>query len=154
MNSVSFHPDSQIIASASTDQTIKLWSKEGKLLKTLLGHKDAVLAVAWSHDGKILASSSADKNKIRLWNQEGVLLMVLKGDAEELTSVSFSPDGKILAAGSGQGHVILRKLSDITLASLFKSNCHILKDYLLYNSTITRSDAYREQSYRTLCQND
>jgi WD40 repeat protein len=71
-----------------------------------------------------------------------------------LSSVSFSPDGQILAAGSDKDNVILRKLSDITLESLLKSNCHILKDYLLYNPNMTRKDGYREQSYRTLCQDD
>jgi WD40 repeat protein len=89
-----------------------------------------------------------------LWNQEGVLLMALKGDEEELSSVSFSPDGKILAAGSGKGNIILRKLSDITLESLLKRNCNILKDYLLYNPNMIRSNGYREQSYETLCKND
>jgi WD40 repeat protein len=79
---------------------------------------------------------------------------MLKGDSEQLSSVSFSPDGQILAAGSDKDNVILRKLPDLKLESLLKSNCHILKDYLLYNSTMTRKDGYREQSYPTLCQDD
>ena len=117
-----------------------------------MGYGDGFISVNFSPDGKTLAVSS-DK-KLRLWNREGVLLMALKGGEEELTSVSFSPDGKILGAGSSNGSVILRKLSAITLESLLKSNCNILKDYLLYNPTITRSNAYSDQSYSTLCQSD
>jgi WD40 repeat protein len=131
---------------------VKIWSENGQLQKTLMGYGDGFISVKFSPDGKTLAVSS--DNKIRLWNQEGVLMMVLKGDAEDLSSVSFSPDGKILAAGSGNSHVILRKLSDMTLERLLKSNCHILKNYLLYNPNLTRSDAYKEESYRTLCQNN
>ncbi|MFM9159966.1 MAG: WD40 repeat domain-containing protein, partial [Dolichospermum sp.] len=87
--------------------------------------------------------------QVKLWNRQGVLLMSLKGSDEELTGVSFSPDGKILAAGSSQGRIILRKLSDITLESLLRSNCDILNDYLLYNpNMIRRRNADGDQIYR------
>jgi len=152
VNGVAWSPNSKLLASVSLDSTVKIWDENGQLKQTLMGYGDGFISVKFSPDGKTLAVNS--DNKIRLWNQEGVLLMVLKGDTEELSSVSFSPDGKILAAGSGQGHVILRKLSDIKLESLLRNNCNILKDYLRYNPNITRSDAYREQSYRTLCQSD
>jgi WD40 repeat protein len=152
VNGVAWSPNGKLLASVSLDSTVKIWSENGQLQKTLMGYGDGFISVKFSPDGKTLAVSS--DNKIRLWNQEGVLMMVLKGDAEDLSSVSFSPDGKILAAGSGNSHVILRKLSDMTLERLLESNCHILKNYLLYNPNLTRSDAYKEESYRTLCQNN
>jgi WD40 repeat protein len=138
VNGVAWSPNSKLLASVSLDSTVKIWDENGQLKQTLMGYGDGFISVNFSPDGKTLAVSS--DNKIRLWSQEGVLLMVLKGDAEELSSVSFSPDGKILAAGSGQGHVILRKLSDIKLESLLRNNCNILKDYLQYNPNITRGD--------------
>jgi WD40 repeat protein len=37
---ISFSPDGKTIASGSFDETVKLWSIDGRLLKTLTGHKD------------------------------------------------------------------------------------------------------------------
>jgi WD40 repeat protein len=64
---VAFSPDGKTLASASGDNTIKLWSVDGKALNTLKGHGSAVLSVAFSPDGKTLASASRD-NTIKLWN--------------------------------------------------------------------------------------
>lgn len=67
ITSISFTPDSQIIASGSKDKTVRLWHRDGKLLKTLSNNPDEVAAVSFSHDGKILAAASKD-GTIILWN--------------------------------------------------------------------------------------
>ena len=96
---VSFSPDGQIIATASKDKTIKLWSRTGNLLRTLRGHKDRVLNVAFSPDGKTIASASRDK-KIKLWSINGRLLQTLRGHSDVVSGVSFSPDGKRIVSSS------------------------------------------------------
>ncbi|WP_200817738.1 eIF2A-related protein, partial [Calothrix rhizosoleniae] len=89
--SVSFSPDGKTIASASFDNTIKLWSVDGKLLKTLRGHSSEVISVSFSPDGKTIASASWD-NTIKLWSVDGKLLKTLRGHSSEvIISVSFSP---------------------------------------------------------------
>jgi WD40 repeat protein len=102
INNIVFSFDGQTIAfSSSSGDTVNLIQvNDGSLLQTLEGHVFSIESMAFSPNGKILASGSMDKS-IMLWNiDDGSLLQVLKGHEDTVISLAFSPDTQILASGS------------------------------------------------------
>ena len=68
ITAVAVSPDSRTIASGSRDRSVKLWdAATGKLLRTLSGHRDAVLSVTFAADGATLYSGSRD-GSVRAWD--------------------------------------------------------------------------------------
>lgn len=125
---LAFSPDGKTIANSSKDNIVRLWDVKsiisdsliGRIRRTIFGnqlhdskgHKDKVQVVAFSPNGRILASGSDDKT-ICLWNVRTRKLKTTLnytddiGSRAKLNSLEFSPDGKILASGNSAGVIDL-----------------------------------------------
>jgi WD40 repeat protein len=112
-------PDGQLLASAittreyyhnnsdapeSTEETRNVQIRQatsGKIVRTLVGHTDYLLTVAFSPDGRLLASGSADRT-VKTWNVgDGSLVTTLPVTRWVARSLTWSPDGRMLALNDG-----------------------------------------------------
>ena len=112
---IAFSPDGKTLAGACWDSTVRLWdAKTGELKHRLTEHKEHATSVAFSPDGTTLASGGGlFDNTVRLWDPEtGELKRVFTGHMGSVQGVAFSPDGGVLASGSGDGTVLLWKVTD------------------------------------------
>jgi hypothetical protein len=139
---VVFSPEGHLLASASTDQSVRLWnSATGHPVgQPLTGHTHWVRAVAFSPDGHLLASASDDKT-VRLWDPATGhrVGQPLIGHTGWVMAVAFSPDGHLLASASADqtvrlwdpatGHRVGRPLighTDRVRAVAFSPDGHLL----------------------------
>jgi len=99
---LAFSPDGNFLATASGDQTVKIWDLgNGHEVLKYAGHTDAVRFVAFSPDGKSIASAGG--KELKIWDPAtGKERVNLEGEGIYTTSLVYAPDGKYLIVGSAE----------------------------------------------------
>lgn len=99
---ISISPDWKYVAIYARDK-IKIFSINGKPIRTLEGLSDDVKSVYFSPDGKYIASSSDIGEKpIKLWSVDGRLIRTFEGRFYNYSNIFFSPCGKYVSSGVGK----------------------------------------------------
>jgi WD40 repeat protein/tRNA A-37 threonylcarbamoyl transferase component Bud32 len=97
---VAFAPDCKLVATGSSDATLKLWEVPTLKDRTLRGHTNGVRALSFSGDGQRLASGGWD-GLVKLWDPStGLEKTTLAPHRGQVNSVAYALDGRVVAAGS------------------------------------------------------
>ena len=106
IRSVAFDPaNSRYLVSGGDAQVVRLWDRKENRFESLAHHDHRICSVAFSHDGKWVASGSDDATVI-VWNMsKKEITYRFRQPSLGIKSVSFSPNGRYLAAG-GEDQIV------------------------------------------------
>ncbi|MEG4326690.1 WD40 repeat domain-containing protein, partial [Microcoleus sp. herbarium5] len=100
VKSVSFNKKGDILASASSDRTVRLWQVKLPLVTRLQADSQKVFYVSFSPDGQKFASAGQDST-VQIWDKNGNWQQSLIGHTQQVNSVDFSPpNGDKIASSS------------------------------------------------------
>jgi WD40 repeat protein len=108
VRSLAWSPDSNRLASGSTDGVIRIWNAHsGQLMATLNGHTREVNSIAWNSDGSRLASTGWYDESLRIWDTRTNQIIMIVDTGLILNSVAWSPDTTQLATSTEDGRIVI-----------------------------------------------
>ncbi|CAB4253915.1 similar to Saccharomyces cerevisiae YPR178W PRP4 Splicing factor, component of the U4/U6-U5 snRNP complex [Maudiozyma barnettii] len=126
---VKFHPTDNYIASASFDNTWRLWDVEtGSELLLQEGHNKEVYSIDFQNDGSLLCSGGLDNIGL-VWDvRAGKSIMELKGHTKPVYSVQWCPNAYQVATGGGDGLINIWDIRNTKKASEILAHKNIVTD--------------------------
>ena len=95
MTALCFSADGRLLATGSSDHTVKLFdTATGAIIRTLEGHSQGVAKVAFSPTGMLASGASCDS--IKVWDLETARALWTVPALNLVTGLAFAPDGKHL----------------------------------------------------------
>lgn len=95
LTSVDFSPDGELILTGGAEGTAKIWSKNGRLLRTIQKHKTGIEVARFSPDGQSILTVSQEADAY-LWSLDGQLLTTFQEPRATFYTATFSPDGQFI----------------------------------------------------------
>ena len=130
ISGLSLSPDGKTLASSSEDSSVRLWNLETGESKIFMEEdEDIVTDVAFSHDGKLIATASGDDTRptqpglIKLWNaQTSEFIREFEPHKRVATGVTFSPDDTKLASTSQDEIVYIHEVQTGKLIQFYEEH--------------------------------
>ncbi len=132
-------PDGRTAALGPHDGAVRLWDLTTRrpIGGPILGHTDSVWRMAFSPDGRTLATVVGTNDALRLWDvATGRALAVVKPDLGVLGGLAFAPDGRHLAVSGGAGAVAVL---DIAPGRVVATLCQALRGASSTTDSVTPS---------------
>lgn len=101
ITAISLSPAGDLIASISMDGYAKIWASNGSLMRRIKVSSKGIFAVAFSPDGKTIATGD-EEGKIRLWNVKTGAGLAFAGSHDRgVYALAWTPNGEMLVSGGG-----------------------------------------------------
>eukprot|EP01133_Synstelium_polycarpum_P003452 gene3452-3926_t len=155
VHSIAFDPSGAArLATGSWDKTVRVWDiYEDAAVKETIQHKSDVLAVAFSPDGKILATSTLDGSisffETESWTQTGVIdgrndiaggrgagdsrTAMKSAVGKAFTSIAFTPNGAFLLAGGDSKFICIYHVEQQLLLKRYQTSTNLSLDGIMDN---------------------
>jgi WD40 repeat protein len=98
-------------------KSVKIWRRNGTLIKMLTAHQDGVKSVAISADGQIIIAG-IDNGAIMVWRRDGTLIKTLAAHQSNVNSVAISADGQTIVSGGDSNLVKVWRQDGTLIATL------------------------------------
>jgi RNA polymerase sigma factor (sigma-70 family) len=107
LQTVAASPNSATFATAADDLVVRIWDTEGEPRAALRGHAGEIMALAYSSDGKTLASAGGSRHRageLKLWDvATGKERLLIEPFQQRLWGLAYAPDGASVAVAVGDG---------------------------------------------------
>lgn len=120
--SLDFSPRGDLVVSGGSDETVRLWTSDGRLIDSFHAHTGWITAVSFDPSGNRIVTGG-DDGYIRLWDLSGQeLIEPIAAHNDWITAAAFSPSGELIASASFDGTVRIWKSDGSHAAPPFRGH--------------------------------